>query len=464
MELALQVVGLKMTGKIEDAKDIAMRIVGNSAQDSQGDSNSTSTQMMNLACNALPDSRRLLLGRGDDFEFERVIMDSLVSLDMRDDGGEPTCLTRIISHPTKTGQTLLHLAASSGFSSLVEFLIQRDIDIDAQDINGYTALHFAVLYRSQCCARQIINAGADKSICNKMGYTALELAPDDFFDQPRSSRCVTPVEEESDEESHFGDAEDDSGDSLPIRSQPRAHLKRRTRNNDRSRRSSVYSSLGPKASDIEKTSKNQVDDDDTATVVSPECLPLPKSQVKNPDPIMNEKQDASFAEFFQRAWAQFQPPPHLMPQMPHMPQLPNMPAWVYPVFVPMQAWPQFRNERHAEAGVEGKVVDDEHSKDTKSPSASWEGLMAQMGAAVTGQGLSEKRIKKHRSTSELKPELEEKSISKSVVVPSPSSSRSLLRRSQQNEEKVSEEEVKSYTYRPKTKTLVKAAKKGEFHI
>lgn len=90
--------------------------------------------------------------------------------------------------------------------------------------------------------------------------------------------------------------------------------------------------------------------------------------------------------------------------------------------------------------------------------------MAQMGAAVTGQGLSEKRIKKHRSTSELKPELEEKSISKSVVVPSPSSSRSLLRRSQQNEEKVSEEEVKSYTYRPKAKTLVKAAKKGEFHI
>ena len=71
--------------------------------------------------------------------------------------------------------------------------------------------------------------------------------------------------------------------------------------------------------------------------------------------------------------------------------------------IAMQAWPQFRNERHAEAGVEGKVVDDEHSKDTKSPSASWEGLMAQMGAAVTGQDLSEKRIKKHRSTSELKP-------------------------------------------------------------
>jgi uncharacterized protein len=28
MELALQVVGLKMTGKLEDAKSIAMRIVG----------------------------------------------------------------------------------------------------------------------------------------------------------------------------------------------------------------------------------------------------------------------------------------------------------------------------------------------------------------------------------------------------------------------------------------------------
>lgn len=462
MELALQVVGLKMTGKIEDAKDIAMRIVGNSAQDPQGGSGPTSTQMMNLASNALPESRRLLLGRGDDFEFEQVIMDSLISLDMRDDGGEPTCLTNIISHPTKTGQTLLHLAASLGFSSLVEFLIQRDINIDAQDINGYTALHFAVLHRSQCCARQIINAGADKSICNKMGYTALELALDDFFEPSQSTRCETPVEE-SDEESHFGDAEDDSGDKLPVRPQTRVHSKRRIRNNDRSRRSSVYSSLVPRSSDNEKpvNDRTSVDDDDNATVVSPECLPLPKSQIKNADQTMDEKQAASFAEYIQRAWAQFQPPPHLRPQMPHMPQLPNMPAWVYPVFIPMQVWPQFRNERHAESDI-SESGRDELTKEVKSSSASWEKWMAQMGAAMTGQGPVDKENVKHHSVSEVVPEVIPEALSpNALVVPSPSTSRSLLRRFRQKEEEVPEKEVMAYSYRPKTKTLVKTAKKED---
>ena len=83
MELALQVVGLKMTGKVEDAKDIAMRIVG-SSQDSHGNTHAGNTsQMMNLASNALPDSRRLILGRESDDDFEKTIMDSLSSLDMR---------------------------------------------------------------------------------------------------------------------------------------------------------------------------------------------------------------------------------------------------------------------------------------------------------------------------------------------------------------------------------------------
>ncbi len=33
MELALQVVGLKMTGKIEDARNVAMRIVSTTGSD-----------------------------------------------------------------------------------------------------------------------------------------------------------------------------------------------------------------------------------------------------------------------------------------------------------------------------------------------------------------------------------------------------------------------------------------------
>ena len=41
MELALQVVGLKMTGRIEEAKNVAMRIVGNSSPQGSEDTVST---------------------------------------------------------------------------------------------------------------------------------------------------------------------------------------------------------------------------------------------------------------------------------------------------------------------------------------------------------------------------------------------------------------------------------------
>ncbi len=64
MELALQVVGLKMTGKIEDAKDIAMRIVGSSSNETQQQTQHMAvSQMVSLAtCSAgAMESRRIVI-------------------------------------------------------------------------------------------------------------------------------------------------------------------------------------------------------------------------------------------------------------------------------------------------------------------------------------------------------------------------------------------------------------------
>lgn len=437
MELALQVVGLKMTGKIEDAKDIAMRIVGNS-QDSQG-GNRSNSQMMNLANGALPDSRRLLLGRGGDAEFEKTIIDSLTSLDMRNDSGEPESLASIISHPTKTGQTLLHLAASLNFPSLVEFLIQRDIFLDSRDINGYTALHSAVLNGSRCCARQIINAGADTSIYTRVGYTAMELAPEGFFDPPRADNGSR--NEESDDESNFGDVEEDSGPES--RPPSRAHLRRRARH-PRSRRSSrPASAVVSDASDVENHFDNRAitEDDDNATIVSPDTLPIPDAPGK--DATLDEKQAASFAAYLQRAWAQFTPP-HLRPQMP---QLPGVPAWIFPVFVPIQAWPPFRKKRHNKRSDEKRVATEGEVHPTQ---ASWENWMTQMEAdhhvPISGKtGLAE-------------------DVADPPIAPTPSSSRSLLRRFGYSKKRleISEKEIQAYSYRPKSKAPVKTVKKGEF--
>ncbi len=115
--------------------------------------------------------------------FEKLIMDSLSVLDSAD-GPTSSSAATIISHRNPTGQTMLHLAAFLNFPSLVEFLIQREIDLDVQDNNGCTALHFAALSRSQCCARLLVNAGADTLIADEIGRTAIELAPTDF-----STRC-----------------------------------------------------------------------------------------------------------------------------------------------------------------------------------------------------------------------------------------------------------------------------------
>ncbi|EJD03106.1 uncharacterized protein FOMMEDRAFT_20270 [Fomitiporia mediterranea MF3/22] len=443
MELALQVVGLKMTGKIEDAKDIAMRIVGSSQDPHNG--NGTTNQMMHLANGALPDSRRLFLARGDDAEFEKIVMDSLTSLDMRGSSGEPLSLSSVVSHQTKTGQTLLHLAASLNFSSLVEFLIQRDILLDTQDINGYTALHFAILRGSQCCARQIINAGADTTICTNMGYTALELAPDDFFGAPREY-YETPSEI-SDDESNFGDVEEDSGSES--RSRSRMQSRRRVRL-PRSRRSSKPASVvASDVSDVEEPfdAHAAAEDDDNATVVSPEALPM--SDTVGKDATIDEKQAASFAAYLQRAWAQFHPPPLRAP----IPQLPGMPAWVFPVFVPMQAWPPFRNGRHDRGNDEKKLAEED---DAPSSPPTWEEWMAQMGE-MGAEGLE-----KPLSSKEANLDADEV-VPEPPVAPAPTASRSILRRFRykQRPVQVSEQEIQSYTYRPKNKALTKTVKKED---
>ncbi|KAI5123685.1 hypothetical protein M0805_001713 [Coniferiporia weirii] len=452
MELALQVVGLKMTGKIEDAKDIAMRIVGTTAEESQSSSLSAG-QMMNLASGALSDSRCLFLGRADDVEFEKIVMDSLSALDVRDRSGEPSSLMRTISHPTKTRQTLLHLAASLNLPSLVEFLIQRDIRLDAQDINGYTALHFAVLNGSRCCTRQIVNAGADTTLHNNMGYTAFELSPEG---SPHTHLGYESESEESDDESHFGDVEEDSSEES--RPRPRVHFKRRVRH-PLSRRSSMPASVTSAVSDNEEPLDFHatVEDDDNATVVSPDSSPMLDPSGK--ESTIDDKQAASFADFLQRTWAQFQAP-HLVPQMP---QFPGMPAWAFPVFVPMQVWPPFRfDKREEEHDSDGKA------SDARSPGnewrISWERWMNQMSAAMARQNqlsLGAEKSFKTEAKLDVKPGADD--VPKLHGTPTPVASRSILRRFGygQRPPRVQETEVKAYSYRPRTKSLVRNVKKED---
>lgn len=206
MELALQVVGLKMTGRIEEAKNVAMRIVGtNSGMDMSGSSQTTNggatgNQMSLLSrsvhhhspsvsrIQSSADLASMLTPAGSSRQsrdFQSVIIEFLkvmdVELDEETDGASAAAISVMaaISHPNSTGQTLLHLACVLGFHRLVSALISRGIDVDARDRNGFTALHFAAACGRLACARILVEQGyADLEVVDGRGRSATQIAFD----------------------------------------------------------------------------------------------------------------------------------------------------------------------------------------------------------------------------------------------------------------------------------------------
>lgn len=218
LELALQVVGLKMTGRLEDASAVAMRIVGNSPQGGGGGGSgggngshqvnggaqdtATLAATLNAAATSAyatpvpsrPSSRRTsfstnspsssttpVLAPAETRNFEGIVIKFLSLLDLDPSllpGAAPSLPSASppISQPDAQQHTLLHLATVLGFHRLVAFLLARGIDYDAADRNGYTALHFAALYGRVAIARHLLDAGANASLKTFAGRTAIEIA------------------------------------------------------------------------------------------------------------------------------------------------------------------------------------------------------------------------------------------------------------------------------------------------
>ncbi|KAI9282172.1 hypothetical protein BY458DRAFT_167556 [Sporodiniella umbellata] len=152
MELALQVVGLKMTGKVEDAREIAMRIVQG------GDSSSNPPSSNNLEHHVM----RVL-----------DVMTTLCHVKRED-----------VSITSAPGHSMLHLAAMLGFHLLTKRLIDMGCDGNIMDHNGYTALHYAAWYRHTEVVRLLLeDANVDREITNKWDKKPLDLAEDTIVQQ-----------------------------------------------------------------------------------------------------------------------------------------------------------------------------------------------------------------------------------------------------------------------------------------
>lgn len=76
----------------------------------------------------------------------------------------------------KTGWTPLHYAATGGHVLIIEFLLDKSAYIDAESPNGTTPLMMAALYGTPEAVKVLIQAGADLTLKNQLGMTALDFA------------------------------------------------------------------------------------------------------------------------------------------------------------------------------------------------------------------------------------------------------------------------------------------------
>jgi ankyrin repeat protein len=76
----------------------------------------------------------------------------------------------------KTGWTPLHYAASGGHVPVIAYLLENSAYIDAESPNGTTPLMMAAMYGSPEAVKHLIQAGADLTIKNQLGLTALDFA------------------------------------------------------------------------------------------------------------------------------------------------------------------------------------------------------------------------------------------------------------------------------------------------
>lgn len=76
----------------------------------------------------------------------------------------------------KTGWTPLHYAATSGHDAVIRLLLEHYAYIDAESPNQTTPLMMAAMYGSVIGVKLLLEAGADATLRNAAGLSALDFA------------------------------------------------------------------------------------------------------------------------------------------------------------------------------------------------------------------------------------------------------------------------------------------------
>ncbi|WP_428771058.1 ankyrin repeat domain-containing protein [Treponema sp. HNW] len=92
---------------------------------------------------------------------------------------EDAVKTHNLSMRFNDGQSPLHFAVISGENSIVRFLLEQGVSINAKDISGSTPLHEAVRYGRADIAALLLDAGADINARDSIGKTPLLIITPD---------------------------------------------------------------------------------------------------------------------------------------------------------------------------------------------------------------------------------------------------------------------------------------------
>ncbi|KAI9104712.1 hypothetical protein DFS34DRAFT_604180 [Phlyctochytrium arcticum] len=177
MELALQVLGLRMTGKLEDARNIAMRIVADptGAGGDGGGMNGMQHQTgQRMALDVLSQSLGVCsqLSHSD---MERLLVQLFVCLFPASSGSTFSTAAGMVK--SKSGHTLLHLSILAHMTTTAKWLISHRIcDLNMADPAGFTALHFASWKGMWSVVHELTLNGACKDLKTVQGLLPIQLA------------------------------------------------------------------------------------------------------------------------------------------------------------------------------------------------------------------------------------------------------------------------------------------------
>lgn len=186
MEMALTAVGLRVTGKVVGAVEIARRIMsapqtgadsalGNGGASLSGGGQQQQQQQQQRGSEIAQAFKRYQ--NGDALDPQTSIIGFLRTFLF--DSGRATQSRRgkiALNHVSQEGQSMLHVACLLGYDVLARFLVGADANPNIHDRNGYTALAFAAISGNVSCVRILLAAGARPLTVTFSNMTATQLA------------------------------------------------------------------------------------------------------------------------------------------------------------------------------------------------------------------------------------------------------------------------------------------------